>query len=119
MEDPQRRSGGLFGRHRSAERTNNMNNNTTTTTNTNSHRGGLFHRNAEDPSIMAARERVMSAEAAEKDADRALLNARAAVREARDQVKRLEREAAEESVTSLPPSHCCASLAVMSANVIN
>jgi hypothetical protein len=38
----------------------------------------------------------MSAEAAEKDADRALHNARSAVREARDHVKLLEREAAEE-----------------------
>jgi hypothetical protein len=38
----------------------------------------------------------MSAEAAEKDADKALLNARAAVREAREQVKILEREAGEQ-----------------------
>lgn len=39
----------------------------------------------------------MSAEAAERDADRALMQARTAVRDARDQVKRLEREAAEEA----------------------
>jgi hypothetical protein len=45
---------------------------------------------------MAARERVMSAEAAERDADRALHHSRLAVKEARDHVKRLEREAAEE-----------------------
>ena len=45
---------------------------------------------------MAARQRVVSAEAAEKDADRALSQARVAVREAREGVKRLEREAAEE-----------------------
>jgi hypothetical protein len=38
----------------------------------------------------------MSAEAAERDADRALLTARTAVKEAREHVKRLEREAAEE-----------------------
>lgn len=38
----------------------------------------------------------MQAEAAEREADRALFAARAAVREARDHVKRLEREAAEE-----------------------
>ena len=50
---------------------------------------------------MAARERVLRAETAERDADKALLNAKAAVREAREQVKRLEREAAEESVTYL------------------
>lgn len=39
----------------------------------------------------------MSAEAAERDADRALLAARQAVKEAREHVKRLEREAAEEA----------------------
>jgi hypothetical protein len=38
----------------------------------------------------------MSAEAAEREADKALMTARAAVREAREQVKALEREAAEE-----------------------
>jgi len=38
----------------------------------------------------------MSAEAAEREADRALFAARAAVREARDVVRRLEREAEEE-----------------------
>jgi hypothetical protein len=39
----------------------------------------------------------MQAEAAEREADRALFNARAAVRDARDNLKRLEREAAEEA----------------------
>jgi hypothetical protein len=56
-----------------------------------------LHRNTEDASITNARERVLSAEAAERDADRALLTARAAVKEAREHVKRLEREAAEEA----------------------
>lgn len=46
---------------------------------------------------MRARERVLSAEAAEREADRAMLAARAAVKEARDHVRRLEREAAEEA----------------------
>jgi hypothetical protein len=41
------------------------------------------------------------AETAERDADRALLNARTAVRHARDEVKRLEREAAEEYVNPI------------------
>lgn len=45
---------------------------------------------------MQARERVLQAENAEREADRALFAAKAAVREARDHVKRLEREAAEE-----------------------
>jgi len=55
-----------------------------------------LHRNDADPSIRAAHDRVLSAEAAEKEADKALLHARAMVKEAREQVKRLEREAAEE-----------------------
>jgi hypothetical protein len=39
---------------------------------------------------------LMQAEAAERDADRALFAARNAVKEAREHVRRLEREAAEE-----------------------
>jgi len=50
-----------------------------------------------DPSIVSARERVMSAENAEREADRALATARVQVREAREHVKRLELEAAEEA----------------------
>ncbi|KAI1323593.1 hypothetical protein F5Y16DRAFT_383255 [Xylariaceae sp. FL0255] len=50
-----------------------------------------------DPSIVQARERVMSAESAERDADRALAAARMRVKEAREEVKRLEAEAAEEA----------------------
>ena len=50
-----------------------------------------------DPSIAAARERVMSAEAAEKDADRAMAEARRRVRDAKEHVKRLEEEAREEA----------------------
>ena len=61
-------------------------------------RSGLFssHHGA-DPSIVAARERVANAEAREKDADNAKLNASRAVRDARDHAKRLEHEAAEEA----------------------
>jgi hypothetical protein len=50
-----------------------------------------------DPSIVAARERVLSAEAAERDADRALEEARRSVREAGEHVRRLEEEAREEA----------------------
>ncbi|KAJ7661694.1 hypothetical protein B0H17DRAFT_1094264 [Mycena rosella] len=53
---------------------------------------------------MAAREKVTTAERAEADADKALLQARAMVREARDHVRFLEREAAEEYVLFFP---CC------------
>ncbi|KAK7756521.1 hypothetical protein SLS62_001356 [Diatrype stigma] len=60
--------------------------------------GGPGNSNAElDPSIQAARERVMNAEKAEAEADRALASARIRVREAREEVKRLELEAAEEA----------------------
>jgi len=59
--------------------------------------GGLFHRNHEDSSITSARERVLSAEMAEREADRALVQARTAVKEARNHVKMLEREAGEEA----------------------
>lgn len=50
-----------------------------------------------DPSIVQARERVLGAETAERDADRALESARLRVREAREEVKKLELEAAEEA----------------------
>ncbi|KAI0403908.1 hypothetical protein F4802DRAFT_607851 [Xylaria palmicola] len=50
-----------------------------------------------DPSILQARERVMGAENAEQEADRALAAARLRVREAREEVRRLELEAAEEA----------------------
>jgi hypothetical protein len=58
--------------------------------------GGMFGRNHEDQSITAARERVLSAEHAEREADRALMQAKTAVKDARDHVKMLEREAQEE-----------------------
>lgn len=50
-----------------------------------------------DPSIVQARERVMGAETAERDADRALELARREVRDAREEVRRLELEAKEEA----------------------
>ncbi|KAJ6594397.1 hypothetical protein B0H19DRAFT_919481 [Mycena capillaripes] len=64
--------------------------------------GGGFFRSGnfdvhKDPTIMAAREKVTHAENAEAEADRALLQARAMVREAKDHVRFLEREAAEEA----------------------
>jgi hypothetical protein len=50
-----------------------------------------------DPTIVDARDRVMRAEAAEREADRALLGARESVRQAREHVRRLEIEAEEEA----------------------
>ena len=49
-----------------------------------------------DPSILAARQKVTDAGQAERDADQALAAARASVREAKEHVKFLEREAKEE-----------------------
>lgn len=59
---------------------------------------GIFHRDGhEDASIAGARRHVIDAEVAERDADRALMAARAAVKDARNQVKALELEAKEEA----------------------
>jgi hypothetical protein len=88
--ESQRRSN-LFSR-KDAAANEPVNNDTTK----HSHFSGLLHRSDADPSIRAAHDRVVSAEAAEREADKALLNARVAVREARAHVKRLEKEAAEE-----------------------
>lgn len=98
VSTPNRRKS-LFGSHRSTSPVHNTTTTTkhsTHTTETASPHRGILHRSHEDASITNARERVLSAEMAEKEADRALLTARAAVREARDHVKRLEKEAAEE-----------------------
>ncbi|KAJ6498832.1 hypothetical protein C8R45DRAFT_980148 [Mycena sanguinolenta] len=50
-----------------------------------------------DPTVMAARQKLTHAENAEAEADRALFQARAMVREAKDHVRVLEREAAAEA----------------------
>jgi hypothetical protein len=88
--EPSRRST-LFGRRRSVESAT-----TTATTGSTSPRRGVLTREREDESITAARQRVAGAELAEREADRALLQAREAVREAREHIKLLEREAAEQ-----------------------
>ncbi|KAF2809415.1 uncharacterized protein BDZ99DRAFT_28307 [Mytilinidion resinicola] len=57
---------------------------------------GLLHRH-EDASIESAKQSLFRAEKAERNADEALNQAKIAVRNAREHVKRLEREAAEEA----------------------
>ena len=99
VDDTPKRRSTIFGsknRSVSPASTAHTRNTTHSTSSGSPHRRGLLHRRDEDPTIIAARERVMNAEAAEKDADRALMAARTAVREARDHIKRLEKEAAEE-----------------------
>ena len=93
-----RGSTGFFNRRRSSS--------PQQTTNTTTRSNNPFKRN-EDASVSAARNRVNNAEAAEREADRALMNARAEVKAAREDVKRLEREAAEEYVL-YDPSVICA-----------
>lgn len=73
----------------------------TTNSTTKTHHNAL-HRHSvlnggEDPAITSARKRVIDAEAAEREADRALMTARNVVAEAKAIVKRLEQEAAEEA----------------------
>ncbi|KEF58990.1 uncharacterized protein A1O9_03833 [Exophiala aquamarina CBS 119918] len=98
------RKSGFFGRKRSTSSERLRHSNTTrhptgklSHNSTRASGGGLFNRHSEDPSIAHARERVMSAENAEREADRALVQARAAVKEAREHIKILEKEAAEEA----------------------
>lgn len=104
--DAPARHGSLFSRRRShsSERTSPTNNDA----NSSRSGGGFFslrrsssgefsgHTISHDPSIVAARGKVSDAEAAEHQADQALNAARKAVREARDHVRILEREALEE-----------------------
>src|SRR4051812_41177288 len=113
---------GLFGsgsRRRSVSPSPSTNTNYTTTTYNTTNGSSIFRRSSDvgnsprrgvlsrtfghgndadlDPSIVAARERVMGAEAAEREADRALEASRAAIRAAREHVRQLELEAKEEA----------------------
>ncbi|KAK3342092.1 hypothetical protein B0T25DRAFT_586144 [Lasiosphaeria hispida] len=97
---------GLFGRRSPSPTPSNVTRNTVSSdaSTTSGHRSSILHRSfgngslsEVDPSIVQARERVMSAEAAERDADRALLAARESVRQASEHVRRLELEAEEEA----------------------
>ena len=92
------RSGGFFSRRRSHSSDDSM---THGSTRSGSGHGMGFNspihgKHLNDPSIMAARQKVAEAEEAERQADRALVEARASVREAKEHVKNLEREIEEE-----------------------
>jgi len=93
---PTRSGGGLFNRNPQAEPVHNGHTNGVQNGSSN-HSGGLLSRHHEDASIVGARERVMQAERAEREADKSLIAARQAVRAAREHVKHLEREAKEEA----------------------
>lgn len=101
---PERSSGGIFRRSTDASHTGSYAGSHTGSQRTGGGGGGFLHRSFGhgnssdlDPSILQARERVMSAEAAEREADRALMLARDSVRSAREEVRRLELEAKEEA----------------------
>lgn len=64
----------------------------------------MLHRH-QDPAVHAAHERVLAAETAERDADRALLSAKNAVKQARLEVQRLEKDSAAQYVTAIVPSY--------------
>ncbi|KAK3988453.1 hypothetical protein QBC44DRAFT_102834 [Cladorrhinum sp. PSN332] len=117
-EEPPKRHG-LFGRHRSPSPATTTSTRSTRTTSAERGQNGVYRSSTDatnstgrrsllrsfgngnnvemDPSIVAARERVMGAEMAEREADRALMAARESVREAREHVRRLELEAQEEA----------------------
>ncbi|KAL4936882.1 hypothetical protein BDV06DRAFT_216309 [Aspergillus oleicola] len=106
IEDPNThthhsKSGGLFGHRNSTSSAGGYGSSARgsrhNTTHGHGHSHGLFHRRAEDPAITAARDRVYRAEEAERAADKALYASRLAVRDARSNVKELERDAAEEA----------------------
>ncbi|GFF25057.1 LOW QUALITY PROTEIN: hypothetical protein IFM46972_01267 [Aspergillus udagawae] len=96
IEEPNQRSHGLFG-GRNSHSSYSSRRSSGSYSSGHTQRRGLLGRHHEDPSIAAAKEQVFRAESAEKAADRALRESRMAVREAKDHVKRLEYEAAEEA----------------------
>ena len=111
-QSPPDRSRSLFSRKRDNSDPYNNYDNSYDDDRNGSSRGGFFSRRRssssssgsrsrshdlkKDPSILAARQKVADAENSEREADRALGMARTAVREARQHVQMLEREALEE-----------------------
>jgi len=69
------------------------------TQSTTSNRSSLFHKNRveNDPVIAEAEQRIINAERREREADIALINARQAVKEAREHMARLKAELAEQA----------------------
>ncbi|TFK25203.1 hypothetical protein FA15DRAFT_668736 [Coprinopsis marcescibilis] len=101
---PTTSSGGFFNRNRDVDRhsSDDSYSSTSTRNRTVLSNGGFlgFGRRADldqDPGIVSARQKVADAEFAEREADRALLQARQTVREAYERVKQLEHEAIEDA----------------------
>ncbi|CAD6442303.1 7318c0b5-4993-4026-8487-d359f0e8c03b [Sclerotinia trifoliorum] len=98
VEEPPKRSSSIFHRNRPesispSERSTATVSSSASQNNTTRHRGFL-HKNqqAQDPVIAAAEQRIINAEQMEREADRALINAREAVREAREHMRQLKLE---------------------------
>ncbi|KAF7852946.1 hypothetical protein EAF04_010823 [Stromatinia cepivora] len=97
VEEPPKRSSSIFHRNRTesispSERT--MSTVSSTPSQSSTRHRGFLHRNqeAQDPVIAAAEQRIINAEQMEREADRALINAREAVREAREHMRHLKLE---------------------------
>ncbi|KAJ3491229.1 hypothetical protein NLI96_g849 [Meripilus lineatus] len=83
--------GGLFSRRRSSSAS-------SSSLDSDGHKRDRHHKSLKkDPTITAARQKVADAETSEREADKALNLARAAVKEARQHVKILEKEAMDEA----------------------
>lgn len=97
MEQAPKRSSSIFHRNRAesispSERSMSTVSSTQSPHSTRSH--GFLHKNrqAQDPVIAAAEQRIINAEQMEREADRALINAREAVAEAREHMRQLKLE---------------------------
>lgn len=95
VEEP-KRSSSIFHRNR-AESVSPSERSMSTVSSTPSHSSrnrGFLHKNREvqDPVIAAAEQRIINAEQMEREADRALINAREAVAEAREHMRQLKLE---------------------------
>jgi len=95
-EAPNRRRS-MFGRRNSTPEHTTTTHTTHKTSPTRGTGTGVLHRHHEDASISSARDQIFRAEEAEREADKALYQAKVAVREARERMKVLEKEAAEEA----------------------
>ncbi|KAB8304144.1 hypothetical protein EYC80_003564 [Monilinia laxa] len=97
VEEPPKRSSSIFHRNR-AESISQSERSMSTASSTPSQSGtrnrGFLHKNrdAQDPIIAAAEQRIINAEQMEREADRALVNAREAVAEAREHMRQLKSE---------------------------
>ncbi|KAM3088644.1 hypothetical protein ACMFMG_000280 [Clarireedia jacksonii] len=105
VEQKPERSSSIFHRNRNSsvsapsERSMSTVSSSPSSPSTTSHRTSLFHKNRveEDPVLAEAEQRIINAERREREADIALINAREAVKEAREHMAKLRTELAEQA----------------------